>query len=64
MQGLSCDLPSGYYMEWDPDVLVLRRPDGSIVGAFSARGAAPEAVLRMVEETVSNELSTPPPDPS
>ncbi|MBA2533694.1 MAG: winged helix-turn-helix domain-containing protein [Rubrobacter sp.] len=57
MQGLSLDLPTGYYMERDPDVLVLRRPDGSMVGAFSARGAAPEAVRQMVEETVREEPS-------
>ncbi len=54
VQGLSLDLPTGYYLERDPDVLVLRRLDGSMVGAFSARGAAPEAVLRMVEETVED----------
>ena len=52
MQGLSLDLPTGYYLERDPDVLILRRLDGSMVGALSARAAAPEAVLRMVEETV------------
>ncbi|CAN5848983.1 hypothetical protein BH18ACT11_BH18ACT11_21500 [soil metagenome] len=57
MQGLSLDLPTGYYMERDPDVLVLRRLDGSMVGAFSARGAAPEAVRQMVEETVREEPS-------
>ena len=57
MQGLSLDLPTGYYLEKDPDVLVLRRLDGSVVGAFSARGAAPEAVRRMVEETVGEEPS-------
>src|SRR5215217_5773506 len=51
MQGLSLDLPAGYYLERDPDVLILRRIDGSMVGAFSARGAAPEAVRRAVEES-------------
>src|SRR5829696_3027994 len=53
MQGLSLDLPTGYYLERDPDVLVLRRLDGSVAGAFSARGAAPEAVRQMVEEESS-----------
>jgi DNA-binding SARP family transcriptional activator len=57
MQGLSLDLPTGYYLERDPDVLVLRRLDGSVAGAFSARGAAPEVVRRMVEETVGEEFS-------
>jgi LuxR family transcriptional regulator, maltose regulon positive regulatory protein len=58
MQRSSLDLPTGYYLERDPDILTLRRLDGSIVSAFSARGAAPEAVLRMVEETVQGERST------
>src|SRR5918995_34658 len=57
MQGLSLDLPTGYYLERDPDVLILRRLDGSMVGALSARAAAPEAVLRMVEETVGERPS-------
>jgi DNA-binding SARP family transcriptional activator len=51
MQGLSLELPTGYYLERDPDVLILRRLDGSMVGAFSARGAAPEAVRKAIEET-------------
>ena len=57
MQGSSLDLPTGYYLERDPDILTLRRLDGSIVSAFSARGAAAEAVRRMVEETVEGEHS-------
>ena len=57
MQGSSLDLPNGYSLERDPDILTLRRLDGSIVSAFSARGAAPEAVRRMVEETVQGEHS-------
>ena len=56
MQGLSLELPAGYYLERDPDVLVLRKLDGSMVGAFSARGAAPEAVLGAIDETAG--LST------
>ena len=50
MQESSLELPTGYYLERDPDVLILRRLDGSMVGAFSARGAAPEAVLGAIEE--------------
>ena len=57
MQEISLDLPTGYYLERDPDILTLRRLDGSIVGAFSARGAAPEAVRRMVQQTVQGEDS-------
>src|SRR5919112_836477 len=51
MRRLALDLPAGYYLERDPDVLVLRRVDGSVAGAFSARGAAPEAVRQLIEET-------------
>ena len=51
------ELPNGYYLERDPDVLVVRRLDGSMVGAFSARGATTEAVERTIEETARSELS-------
>ncbi len=37
-------LPPGYQLELAPDMLVLRRPDGSAVAAFSSRGAMPEHV--------------------
>jgi LuxR family transcriptional regulator, maltose regulon positive regulatory protein len=50
-------MPTGYYLERDPDILTLRRLDGTLVGAFSARGAAPEDVRRMVRETVRGERS-------
>lgn len=50
MRGTTLDLPTGYYLERDPDVLLLRRSDGSMVTAFSARGAALEEVRRAVEE--------------
>ena len=53
MQGLSLELPTGYYLDRDPDILTLRRSDGSMVGAFSAQGAVAEAVRRTVEETAS-----------
>ena len=40
-------LPPGYSLdESDPDVLALRRPDGTIVAFFSALGATPEALQR------------------
>ena len=41
---------NGYYLERDPDVLVLRRDDGSLAAAFSSRGAAPAAVRWAAEE--------------
>jgi hypothetical protein len=34
-------LPFGYFLEHDPDLLILHRSDGSFVAAFSARGADP-----------------------
>jgi hypothetical protein len=43
-------LPPGYRLEMDADLLELRRTDGSLVAAFSARGASPAAVVREAEE--------------
>jgi DNA-binding SARP family transcriptional activator len=57
IQSLSLELPAGYYLERDPDVLVLRRLDGSMVGAFSARGVATDAVQRAIEESALGEPS-------
>jgi len=38
-------LPPGYVLDHsDPDVLVLRCPQGTVVARFSARGAAAEAI--------------------
>jgi hypothetical protein len=40
-----------YYLdESDPDVLLLRRQDGSFVAAFSARGATREGILAAAQE--------------
>jgi hypothetical protein len=40
-----------YYLdESDPDVVVLRRQDGSFVAAFSARGATREGILEAAKE--------------
>ena len=36
--------------ESDPDVLVLRRQDGAVVAAFSARGATKEGILGAAKE--------------
>jgi hypothetical protein len=36
--------------ESDPDVLVLRRQDGSFVAAFSARGATREGIVEAAKE--------------
>ena len=61
MQGSSLDLPTGYYLERDPDLLILRRLDGAMVGAFSARGAVSEAVRRTAEETIQEDDRWEPP---
>ncbi len=55
MQGSSLELPTGYYLERDPDILILRRLDGAMVGAFSARGAVSEAVRQTAEETIEGD---------
>ena len=40
-----------YYLdESDPDVVVLRRQDGSFVAAFSAQGATREGIVEAAEE--------------
>jgi hypothetical protein len=40
-----------YYLdESDPDILILRRQDGSFVAAFSAQGATKEGIREAAEE--------------
>ncbi len=39
-------LPTGYRLEYDPDVLLIRRDDGSAVAVFSARGVDRNALAR------------------
>ena len=39
------DLPPGYRLREDADILLLLRPDGSLVAAFSALGADPLEVI-------------------
>jgi hypothetical protein len=40
-----------YYLdESDPDILVLRRQDGSFVAHFSAQGATKEGIIQAAEE--------------
>jgi hypothetical protein len=44
-------LPSSYYLdESDPDILVLRRQDGTFVAAFSAQGATKESIVEAAQE--------------
>lgn len=47
---MESNLPPGYHLERDPDLLLLRRSDGSVVAAFSVRGATEEAVEQAVWE--------------
>ena len=42
-------LPPGYELLYGADVLLLRRDDGSVVAALSARGATPSEVARTAE---------------
>jgi hypothetical protein len=45
-------LPKIYYFldESDPDILLLRRQDGSFVAAFSSQGATREGIAEAAEE--------------
>jgi hypothetical protein len=44
-------LPKHYRLdELDPDVVVLRRDDGTFVAAFSARGATKEGLVDAARE--------------
>jgi DNA-binding SARP family transcriptional activator len=57
MQRSSLELRTGHYLERDPDILILRRLDGAMVGSFSARGADPNAVRQAAEEDLREEPS-------
>ena len=47
-----------YYLdESDPDVVVLRRQDGTFVAAFSAQGATREGILQAAKEDYAALLS-------
>ena len=47
-----------YYLdESDPDVVILRRQDGSFVAAFSARGATREGIAEAAKEDYAALLS-------
>jgi hypothetical protein len=45
------ELPSSYYLdESDPDILKLRREDGTFVAAFSAQGATRDGITEAAKE--------------
>jgi hypothetical protein len=51
-------LPTQYYLdESDPDIVVLRRQDGTFVAAFSARGITREGILEAAKEDYAALLS-------
>ena len=56
LQGSSSELPTGYYLERNPDLLILRRLDGAMVGAFSARGVASDTLQRTLKHTLEETL--------
>jgi hypothetical protein len=44
-------LPRHYFIdESDPDIVVLRRQDGSFVAAFSAMGATSDGIVEVAKE--------------
>jgi hypothetical protein len=48
-----------YYLdESDPDVVILRRQDGSFVAAFSARGATREGIVEAAKEDYGRLMET------
>jgi hypothetical protein len=51
-------LPKFYYYldESDPDIVVLRRQDGSFVAAFSAQGATREGIVEAAKEDYWKEI--------
>jgi hypothetical protein len=51
-------LPTHYHLdESDPDVVVLRRQDGTFVAAFSASGVTREGILEAAKEDYAALLS-------
>ena len=48
-------LPPGYYLdESDPDIITLRRKDGTFVAAFSAQGATREGIIEAAMHDFKN----------
>ncbi len=53
-------LPPGYRVDHNPDVAVLRRPDGSVVAFFPIWTMSPERILREAElDLASGHLAEP-----
>jgi hypothetical protein len=48
-------LPPGYYLdESDPDIIMLRRKDGTFVAAFSAQGATLDGIIEAAMQDSGN----------
>lgn len=48
-------LPPGYYLdESDPDIITLRRRDGTFVAAFSAQGVTREGIIEAAMQDSRN----------
>lgn len=48
-------LPPGYYLdESDPDIITLRRKDGTFVAAFSAQGATSVGIIEAAMQDSRN----------
>jgi hypothetical protein len=48
-------LPPGYFLdESDPDIITLRRNDGTFVAAFSAQGATMEGIIEAAMQDSRN----------
>jgi hypothetical protein len=52
--------PSHFLDESDPDILILRRSDGSFVAAFSAQGASREGITEAAEKDWRQRNPLPP----
>ena len=48
-------LPPGYQVDHDPDLAVLRRPDGSVVAYLPIWTMSPERLLREAELDMARE---------
>jgi hypothetical protein len=48
-------LPPGYRVDHDPDVAVLRRPDGSVVGYFPIWSMNPKRLLHEAKVDLASE---------
>jgi hypothetical protein len=48
-------LPPGYRVDHDPDVAVLRRPDGSVVGYFPIWSINPNRLLQAAKLDLASE---------